>query len=130
MTTNRHRAFRFAAVAAIFAAGAGLFFLSTFTFLAIQGQLNQETLVRMPLVGNIFKTDATTSTSEQLLMLTVEVGNLRKELSLIQRDIENREAGVPKAQEANYSKEKLEILERSLESALQTLQGVREGLEK
>lgn len=49
---------RIAGALAIVAGGVGLFFLSTFSFLAMRGKLDMETLTRLPMVGGLFESDA------------------------------------------------------------------------
>lgn len=61
---------RIVAALAIFAGGIGLFFLSTFSFLAMRGKLDMETLARLPGVGRLFESSSSSPTRTQLASLS------------------------------------------------------------
>ncbi len=69
---------------AVLASGIALFFLSTFSFLAMQGHLNEATLTRLPLIGKIFSGSGTAATSEQIEDLTLQICRLRVEMATLE----------------------------------------------
>lgn len=75
---------------AIAAGGIGLFFLSTFSFLAVRGKLDTQTLVRLPLVGGIF--DTKEAHTERLQSSAIAARMRRIEQSLDQLESRLRSA--------------------------------------
>lgn len=84
---------RIAGALAIVAGGTGLFFLSTFSFLAAKGQLNMQTLARIPGIGRLFEREADRPSLADMAMLAKRMSMVERSLNRLESRLAQSQAG-------------------------------------
>ena len=98
---------RLAAALGILAGGVALFFLSTFTFLAAKGQLNEATLVRLPIVGRLFEREPWAPAGSEFASLVRQIQRLRADLARLEGKVDR----LPRWQAALHTAPAAHVLE-------------------